>query len=131
MDDIHSRIKRLRIEKQLSMEGLAALVGVKSWQTIQQWEKPNGTAPKRERLQRVADALGTSQLYLLMGEAPAPLPLIAREAPAKYNKPHHDRHLLQCVCSIAIQIDDTGLRNLIDIAECLARNHPFVKPKLA
>jgi DNA-binding XRE family transcriptional regulator len=48
MSDIHHRIKRLRLEKKLSMEALADKVGV-TWQTIQQWEK--NTAPKRLRLQ--------------------------------------------------------------------------------
>lgn len=43
--------------------------------------------------------------------------------------PHHYRPLVQKVCDLAETIDDTGLRNLIDIAECLARNHPLTKAK--
>ncbi len=47
------------------MEALASLVGV-SWQTVQQWE--NGkTAPRRTRLARVAEALGTTVEYLSLG----------------------------------------------------------------
>lgn len=49
----------------MSMEGLAAAIGV-SWQTIQQWE--NGkTAPKRKRLEDVAETLGTTVDFLLTG----------------------------------------------------------------
>lgn len=43
------------------MEQLAALVGV-SWQTVQQWEK--NTAPKRTRLEKVAQELWTTPAYL-------------------------------------------------------------------
>lgn len=48
------------------MEALAKDIGV-SWQTIQQWEKPNGTAPKRTRLEKVARILNTTSNYLLTG----------------------------------------------------------------
>jgi hypothetical protein len=43
--------------------------------------------------------------------------------------PRNFRPLVQAVCDLAEQIDDTGLRNLIDIAECLLRNHPLAKQK--
>lgn len=66
MNDIHARIKRLRIDSGLSMEALAKAVGV-TWQTIQQWER--NTAPKRTRLDSVANALGTSVEYLMTGRA--------------------------------------------------------------
>lgn len=65
---IHERIKQRRNELKLSMEELAKRVEVKSWQTIQQWEKEGGTAPKRTRLAAVAAALGTSVEWLLYGE---------------------------------------------------------------
>lgn len=67
---IHQRIKQRRTDLQLSMEELAKRVDVKSWQTIQQWEKEGGTAPKRTRLAAVASALGTSVEWLLYGETP-------------------------------------------------------------
>lgn len=66
MSDIHSRIKKLREDKEISLEALAVVVGV-SWQAVQQWEKPGGTAPKRTRLEKVAKALGTTAMYLLTG----------------------------------------------------------------
>jgi phage repressor protein C with HTH and peptisase S24 domain/transcriptional regulator with XRE-family HTH domain len=64
---IHKRIKDLREQRGLSMQALAKLVGVSAWQTIQQWEREDGTAPKRERLKAVADALGTTDAYLMFG----------------------------------------------------------------
>lgn len=66
---IHQRIKQRREELGLSMQALADLVGVSAWQTIQQWEKENGTAPKRERLAAVAQALQTTPETLLFGQA--------------------------------------------------------------
>lgn len=66
---IHSRIRDLRIQKELSMEALAERVGV-SWQTVQQWERDGGTAPKRTRLQKVAEELGTTPEYLMSGADP-------------------------------------------------------------
>ncbi len=67
MSTIHERIKRLREKSGLSMEALAAILSLKSWQTIQQWE--NGkTAPKRSRVDDVARALGTTSEYILFGD---------------------------------------------------------------
>jgi phage repressor protein C with HTH and peptisase S24 domain len=71
--NIHRRIKEKREELGLTMQALAALVGVKAWQTVQQWEKEDGgTAPKRERLKAVADALKTTPEYLLFGDSRPP-----------------------------------------------------------
>lgn len=49
------------------MEALAKGLGV-SWQTVQQWEKPGGTAPKRTRLEKVAALLNTTTMYLITGQ---------------------------------------------------------------
>lgn len=67
--NIHRRIKERREALGLSMQALADRVGVKAWQTVQQWEKEGGTAPKRERLLAVAHALKTTPEYLLFGES--------------------------------------------------------------
>lgn len=64
--DIHTRIRQLRQDRGLSMEDVANAIGV-SWQTVQQWEKEGGTAPKRMRLQAVADFFKVTTLYLLYG----------------------------------------------------------------
>src|SRR5690606_33340852 len=86
MSTIHTRIREARQAKGLSTERLAALVGV-SYQTIQQWE--NGkTAPKRQRLAKVADALGVTVEFLSLGTAPdenpdhAPIRLVDAKASA-------------------------------------------------
>lgn len=49
------------------MKDLAGKVGVSSWQTVQQWERDDGTAPKRARLASVAEALDTTPEFLLYG----------------------------------------------------------------
>jgi phage repressor protein C with HTH and peptisase S24 domain len=92
--NIHRRIKERRELLGLSMEALASLVGVKAWQTVQQWEREDGgTAPKRERLKAVADALKTTPEYLLFGQLNAErvgdTPSIGRpsDEPALPNQP--------------------------------------------
>lgn len=70
MTTIHSRIKQRRLFLGLSMEKLAEEIGVKAWQTIQQWEKEGGTAPKRDRLEATARALQTTTKWLMFGEDP-------------------------------------------------------------
>ncbi|QBH21041.1 LexA family transcriptional regulator [Alcaligenes faecalis] len=68
MTTIHDRIKQARLDKGLSMEGLAELVGLRSWQSIQQWEN-GATAPQRKRLEQVAAALGVTTDFLLRGNS--------------------------------------------------------------
>ena len=91
MDTIHTRIKKARLEKKLSMKKLAELIGLRSWQTIQQWE--NGeTAPARKRLDKVAEILGESVEFLRSGiiqlqpdqfeSEHAPVPIIDAKASA-------------------------------------------------
>lgn len=81
MSTIHERIKRLRENSGLSMEALAALLSLKSWQTIQQWE--NGkTAPKRSRVDDVARVLNTTSEYILFGDAQAQTGNEVKETPA-------------------------------------------------
>jgi len=87
MTTIHDRIKERRLAKGLSMEALASQLGLKSWQTVQQWE--NGkTAPHRKRLPDVARELDTTVEYLNQGIGPdateehAPVRLIDAKASA-------------------------------------------------
>ena len=86
MSTIHGRIKAARIAKGLSMEQLAELVGIKAWQTVQQWEN-GSTAPSRKRLSTVAETLGVTAEYLLNGIGPddtdhAPVRMIDAKASA-------------------------------------------------
>lgn len=51
-----------------------------SWQAVQQWEQEDGTAPKRKRLQFVAEALGTTVERLVAGvEEPLPSATLSQE----------------------------------------------------
>lgn len=68
METIHRRIKRLREAKGLSQEALAKLVGV-SYQSVQEWESDDGTAPSRKRQEKVAAALGVTVAELMVGGA--------------------------------------------------------------
>lgn len=52
------------------MQDLATACGVSAWQTVQQWEKEGGTAPKRGRLEKVAIVLQTSTEWLMTGREP-------------------------------------------------------------
>jgi len=89
MTTIHERIKAARIAKGFSMEKLAELAGVKAWQTVQQWEN-GGTAPKRKRLEQVADVLGVTVDHLLQGGPAdgdhAPIALIDAKTSAGHGK---------------------------------------------
>lgn len=75
---LNEQIKKRRLALGLSQTQLAVLVSELeglaqplSYTTVQQWEKPNGTAPKHKRLQHVAAALKTSVPELL-GAADSP-----------------------------------------------------------
>lgn len=71
---IHDRIKQRRLELEMSMEELAELSGLKSWQAVQKWEKNiGGSAPKRTLLPKVAAILGVTPDWLLTGnDTPSP-----------------------------------------------------------
>lgn len=84
--DIHQRIKAKRLEKGLSMQALADQVGLKGWQSVQQWEKSDtegGTAPNRTRLARVAKALGVTPEWLQFGQDNSESKLIEHELDAE------------------------------------------------
>lgn len=72
---IHRTIKQAREARGWSMEQLAAEVAREeglakplAWQTVQQWEKEGGTAPKRKRLEVVAKIFDLSVAQLVAGE---------------------------------------------------------------
>lgn len=78
VESIHKRIKRLREAKGLSQEGLAKLVDVK-YQSVQEWEREDGTAPTRKRQAAVATALGVTVHELMTGQPPSLLTLSPKE----------------------------------------------------
>lgn len=79
VDTIHQRIKKLREGKGLSQEALGKAAGVK-YQSVQEWEQADGTAPSRKRLAAVAKALGVTEQYILSGEQPGSV--VARQPAA-------------------------------------------------
>jgi transcriptional regulator with XRE-family HTH domain len=69
---IHVRIKQRRTALFPSQEAFARELdlnyGMKvAWQSVQQWEKEDGTAPTRRRMPSVAAALKTTPEWLLYG----------------------------------------------------------------
>lgn len=66
MESIHKRIKRLREAKGLTQTDLAEMVGVR-YQSVQEWERENGTAPARKRMAAVAKVLGVTHQELHTG----------------------------------------------------------------
>lgn len=64
--DIHQRIREHRIRQGLTEQGLADKVGV-TRAAVQQWERPNGTAPARRYHTAVAEALGLTVAELVAG----------------------------------------------------------------
>lgn len=68
---IHQRIKDRRLALGLtSHKALADKVGV-SWQTVQLWEKEDGTAPSRKRIDKVAEVLKVTPTWLMHGDSQA------------------------------------------------------------
>lgn len=69
---IHARIRERRLALKLSQQELAERIGVE-YQTVQHWEREPGdgvksAAPKRTRLQRVAEVLGVTPEWLMTGK---------------------------------------------------------------
>lgn len=81
METIHARIKRLRTAKGMSMAALASKVGLRSWQTVQQWEsETKPTAPARKHQEAVAAVLGVSVEELMHGSSPHPAQTIPADS---------------------------------------------------
>ena len=122
MQNIHERIHMLRVSKDLSMEALARLVGV-TWQTIQQWEN-GSTAPRRTRLQKVADALGVTIERLLYGaDLSHAVELVAHEQRPRTQR---EQYISEINASIT-QMDITGLAIIRDKAKDLLGEYALKK----
>lgn len=68
-DTIHSRIKKARTDKGLTLQQLGEAAGV-SAQAAQQWEE-GGNTPRAKRLSAIAAALGVSEVWLQFGDEAA------------------------------------------------------------
>lgn len=64
--DIHQRIREHRIRQGLTEQGLADKVGV-TRAAVQQWERPDGTAPSRKQQPKVAAVLELTVAELVGG----------------------------------------------------------------
>lgn len=82
METIHQRIKRLRLAKPATIKELADFVGV-TYQSVQDWEREDGTAPTRKRQEKVAEFLCVTVPELLTGAAKPRLELDALGLKAK------------------------------------------------
>ena len=61
--NINDRIREAREQAGISQTELARLLGV-TRSACSQWESPQGTAPRRERLEQLATLLGVSYEWL-------------------------------------------------------------------
>ncbi len=64
--ELHERIRESREQAGLSQTELSRLLGV-TRSACSQWESPNGTAPRRERLLELASLLDVSFAWLMTG----------------------------------------------------------------
>lgn len=65
---IGTRIRQARLAANLSQARLAELLGV-TRSACTQWEAVNGTAPRRQRLEQIAELLGVGYEWLATGRA--------------------------------------------------------------
>lgn len=64
--EMHEAIRKLRERSGLSQSELARQVGVRP-QSVQQWEDPEGTSPRRKLWPKLTQALGATEYELLKG----------------------------------------------------------------
>ena len=106
------------------MEDLAAAVGLRSWQSVQQWE--NGkTAPNRNRLGRVAKALKTTNEYLVSGVSATRAGRVAAAHVAEqrvhsYLHPNAD---IQRIVELVESMTDKGVGYVLHAAEHAAQQY--------
>lgn len=65
-----TRIRKARLAAGISQANLADLMGI-TRSACSQWESDHGTAPRRDRLERLAKLLGVSYVWLATGEGGA------------------------------------------------------------
>lgn len=63
-NELSIKIKRLRLEKNMTLEQVATIVGVGK-STVRKWETGMITNMKRDKIALLASALGTTPAYLL------------------------------------------------------------------
>ena len=73
--DLGEYIKALRIQRGLTLEELGALVGVGK-STVRKWETGAIANMRKDKIQKLADALGVSPMDLIQEAAPSVVPSI-------------------------------------------------------
>lgn len=112
------------------MEDLAAAVGLRSWQSVQQWE--NGrTAPNRNRLDRVAKVLKTTHEYLVSGVSASrgqrvAVAHVAEQRTYSYLHPNAD---IQRIVELLEGMTDKGLGYVLHAAEHAAQQYRKPPPR--
>ena len=66
---INARVRQARKAAGIAQSRLAQILGV-TRSACSQWESPEGTAPRRERLEQLANVLGVSYEWLATGRKP-------------------------------------------------------------
>lgn len=131
---LKARIEKAMALKQCDVAALANASGVKA-PSAHGWLNGSSKSMRAGPAIKAAAYLGVNPLWLAEGEGEmiSYEPSATKTPSHTINEPakHHKRKLVQRVCDVAENIDDTGLRTLIDMAECIARNHPIAKAKLA
>ena len=105
---IHARIKEGRLRLKLTEQQFADQVGV-TRAAVQQWERENGTAPRRSKQEKVAQVLGISVAELVTGAAApesdaATLPAIQRPTPLEVPTPSTMAEALQAISQLVQQL---------------------------
>lgn len=116
MASIHSKIRAHRKHLGMSQTDLAELCGVSSWQTVQQWEKEGGTAPKRTRLDLVASSLGVTKEYLLDDSLSVCLDQkksTTKQVVEIVRAQHSDR-VIQAIINVLEDLDQAGRQRCLD-----------------
>ena len=105
---IHARIKEGRLRLKLTEQQFADQVGV-TRAAVQQWERENGTAPRRSKQEKVAQVLGISVAELVTGAATpeseaVTMPAIRRPMPLEVPTPSTMAEALQAIGQLVQQL---------------------------
>ena len=90
---IHDRIREAREQAGVSQTELARLLGV-TRSACSQWESVQGTAPRRQRLEQLAQLLGVSFEWLATGRGAGGADVIEAPVPGPSELPPDQQELL-------------------------------------
>lgn len=86
---IHEKIRRLRLAKNMTLEDVGKIVGVGK-STVRKWESGEIANMRRDKIAKLANALGTTPSYL-MGWCENEEPTMDEPA---FSVSHHEKQLL-------------------------------------